>query len=284
MKRILFLLIVLAAAVCVADEDGASVEIRGAGAIQGEPVLLTLTTDKPAAWATATFLGQNLRFDPEDDVLIALVAVDRNKKPGDYTLDVNVQYADGTKGSFSKAISVAGKTFPTSQLSVDPRFVTLSKEDLEWVKKDNEAAAKAYASSSELRLWHGAWQQPAEGRWSSAFGVRRLFNGEERSYHSGADIAIPTGTPVSCSNSGRVALVRHMFFGGKTVLVDHGQGVFTGYMHLSEFKVAEGDIVEPGQLIGISGSTGRVTGPHLHWMLRINNIKVNARSLLSMYP
>jgi murein DD-endopeptidase MepM/ murein hydrolase activator NlpD len=160
--------------------------------------------------------------------------------------------------------------------------VQLSKEDLEWVRADNAAAAKAYASSSESRLWHEAFIKPAEGSWSSAFGVRRMFNGEERSYHSGADIAVGKGTEVMASNTGRVVLVRHMFFGGNTILVDHGQGVFTGYMHLSEFRVQEGDPVERGQVIGLSGATGRVTGPHLHWMLRVHDIKCDAAGLLSI--
>ena len=163
---------------------------------------------------------------------------------------------------------------------MDPSFVHLSKEDLERVRIDNAAAAKAYASSGPKRLWNEPFIKPAEAQWSAPFGVRRMFNGEERSYHSGADIAVVTGTEVLAANRGRVALVMDMFFGGNTVLIDHGQNVFTGYMHLSQFKVKVGDMVERGQLIALSGSTGRVTGPHLHWMLRINNIKCNAAGLL----
>lgn len=278
----IIILILLTAALSSADNDGLELEVRGPGLIQGEPVLFALRTEKPAVWATAEWLGQKVSFEPAGDILIGMAAVDRNCKPAEYPLKITVQFADGSEETFQRTLAVAAKTFPVQELSVDPRYVKLSKEDLAWVAADNQAAAKAYASSGKSRMWNQPFMQPAEARWSADFGLRRLFNGEERSYHSGADLAVPPGTPVKCSNDGRVALVRHMFFGGNTVLVDHGQGVFTGYMHLIKAMVKEGELVERGQTIGLSGSTGRVTGPHLHWMLRVNGVRCNARGLLSI--
>jgi murein DD-endopeptidase MepM/ murein hydrolase activator NlpD len=241
-----------------------------------------LKTTKSAVFAEGTFLSQNLRFDPLDEAFIALAAVDRNCSPGKYPAEITIVNDDGSRESFVQYFEISDKRFDIQQLSVDPRYVTLSKEDLEWVRRDNVAAAQAYAGSSATRLWNEAFIMPVEGPWSAPFGVRRMFNGEERSYHSGADIAVSSGTAIYAANKGRVVLVRHMFFGGKTVIIDHGQNVFTGYMHLSEFRVKDGQNVERGDLIGLSGSTGRVTGPHLHWMLRINNIKVNAAGLLGI--
>ena len=283
MKKLLVILLFLfSCQTAVAQEEELKLEIRGTGPLQGEPVLLLLETAKPALWAKATWLGQSLRFDPADGKLIAMAAIDRNKKPGAYPLAVEVTYEDGSRKSYSRSVRIKGKTFQTQKLRVDPRFVQLSKADLARAKEDSAAAGRAYATTGPERLWHSAFLKPAEARWSGPFGVRRMFNGEERSYHSGADIAVPKGTEIKASNSGRVALVRDMFFGGKTVLIDHGQGVFTGYMHLSTFKVKEGQLVEKGEVIGLSGKTGRVTGPHLHWMLRVNNIKVNPVGLLQM--
>lgn len=264
-------------------DDGPSIRLDVQGnAVQGDPLLLALSTDKPAEYAEGEFLGQKLRFDPLGERLIVLAAVGRNTKPGAYDCAVVVLFEDGMTARFNKQIIIGGHDFPAQSLSVDPSFVHLSTEDLERVRRDNAAAAKAYASSGPKRLWNEPFVIPAEAEWSAPFGVRRMFNGEERSYHSGADIAVVTGTPVHSANRGRVALVMDMFFGGNTILVDHGQSVFTGYMHLSEFKVKEGEMVERGQLIGLSGATGRVTGPHLHWMLRINDIKCNAAGLLEM--
>lgn len=285
MKKIIPLSLLLIAAFlasAMGQTDDLAFEIRGEGALQGEPVLLTLKTARPALWATAVWQGQKLRFDPSGEMLIALAAIDRNCKPGVYPLVIKVIFEDGKKESFSRSVTVDSKNFETQKLKVDPRFVKLSKEDLARVADDNKATGKAYASSGPERLWQSNFLKPAEARWSGSFGVRRMFNGQERSYHSGADIAVPTGTEIKASNNGRVALVKDMFFGGKTVILDHGQGVFTGYMHLSQFKVAEGQLVEKGEVIALSGMTGRVTGPHLHWMLRVNSLKVNPQGLLKM--
>jgi murein DD-endopeptidase MepM/ murein hydrolase activator NlpD len=249
---------------------------------QGQPFLVIIDSEKPLAWGEGQLFGLEIHLEPLSNRLVGMAGVPRNQKPGSYTVKLTVQYADGSSATLQRKLVVQDTVFDTQKLSVDPKYVSLSKEDLEWVKEDNQAASRAYASTANTRLWHKSFIKPAEGRWSAPFGVRRMFNGKERSYHSGADIAIPTGTQVFASNDGRVVLVKEMFFGGNTVIIDHGYGVFTGYMHLSEFKVAQGDLVEQGQLIGLSGSTGRVTGPHLHWMLRIANEKLDAAALLDL--
>lgn len=260
-----------------------TIELKGSGPIQGEPALIVVRADSPLREGTASWLGQTVVLTPLDDgALAGFAAIDRNQQPGASALTAKVRFADGSEGTVTSTIVIQPKTFPSSNLSVDPRFTKLSKEDLAWIEDDNRAAARAYASTVSQRLWNLPFALPAEGPWSSGFGERRMFNGTEQSFHSGADIAVPTGTRVFASARGRVALVKNMFFGGNTVLVDHGYGVFTGYMHLSEFSVKEGDAVEAGQLLGISGATGRVTGPHLHWMLRINGIRVNARGLIGI--
>jgi murein DD-endopeptidase MepM/ murein hydrolase activator NlpD len=281
---ILVLLVALAASVSFTfAQENSPLQIHGS-ALQGEPIVISYLPEAAAAWATGEFRGQRLRFDALGDRLISVAAIDRNLRSGSYTLKLEVTYADGSRARFDFEIEVGGKKFPTSKLNVDPKFVSLSKKNLAWAREDNKAAAAAYAKSDDVRLWHAEFIIPVEGRKSSEFGVRRMFNGEERSYHSGSDIAVPTGTPIVATNSGKVALVKSMFFGGNTVLIDHGQGVFSGYMHLSEFAVVQDEIVERGQLLGLAGATGRVTGPHLHWMLRVHGVKVNGLGILDFQP
>jgi murein DD-endopeptidase MepM/ murein hydrolase activator NlpD len=119
---------------------------------------------------------------------------------------------------------------------------------------------------------------------SSLFGHRRFFNGQPRNPHSGLDIAASTGTPVLAPSSGQVVLVDDLYYNGKTVFLDHGQGLITMYCHLSEHAVAEGSTVEQGQIIGLVGATGRVTGPHLHWSVSLNGYRVDPNTLMTLLP
>ena len=257
-------------------------EIRSRGPRQGDPVLIVLTPTSPAISAEGDWIGRKFPFSADGAVMVALVAVDRNQKPGTYPLKVTVQHADGTQSIVSRDVEILATEFETQSLSVDPRFVHLSKEDQARAASDSQRLNAAYASGTDQRLWSGAFIKPAEGRWSSPFGVRRLFNGEERSFHRGADIATGSGRTIHSSNSGRVVLTGDLFFSGNTVIVDHGCGVFTGYLHLTEIWVQEGQQIGAGDIVGLSGATGRVTGPHLHWMLRIDGIVCDAAALLEI--
>ena len=283
MRKATTLLLAVSAAIFLgAGPDGFKLYIRGNGLRQGEPILFELVPPKAAVWAEGTWLGQKVPFALRDGKLYGMAAVDRGWKPGLYPLSVAVRFADGAATSITRRLWVRDVTFPRQQLSVDPRFVRLSKEDLERVQCENELLANVYAAGVQERLWEGSFAKPAEGGWSSPFGVSRVFNGEERSYHRGADIAVGEGTPVHSSNSGRVVVARDLFFGGNTVIIDHGHDIFTGYMHLSEIWVREGQEINTGDIVGLSGSTGRVTGPHLHWMLRVNGVACNPAGLLEM--
>ena len=124
---------------------------------------------------------------------------------------------------------------------------------------------------------------PVEGATDGRnFGHRRVFNGQPRAPHSGADLRARTGTPILAANSGRVVLAKDLFYSGNAVFIDHGLGLFTTYLHLSKIDVAVGDIVEQGQQIGLAGATGRVTGPHLHWGVRLLDARVDPFSLVRL--
>ena len=131
-------------------------------------------------------------------------------------------------------------------------------------------------------LWTAAFVRPVPQPANSAFGTRSIFNGKPRNAHGGADFLSPSGTPVHAPNAGRVAVARNLYFSGNTVVIDHGAGLFSMLAHFSAMDVAEGDRVEPGQVVGRVGATGRVTGPHLHWAVRADGARVDPLSLLAL--
>jgi murein DD-endopeptidase MepM/ murein hydrolase activator NlpD len=124
--------------------------------------------------------------------------------------------------------------------------------------------------------------RPVPQRANSAFGTRSVFNGEPRNAHSGADFLSPAGTPVKSAASGRVMLAKNLYYSGNTVIVDHGLGVFSMFAHLSRIDVKPGTDVTEGQVVGLVGATGRVTGPHLHWTARVSGARVDPLALLAV--
>ena len=134
------------------------------------------------------------------------------------------------------------------------------------------------------RLWQGGFRRPLEAEAAGNFGRRRILNDQPRASHSGEDYSAPAGTPVYAAQRGRVALADELFFSGKTVVLDHGLGLFTFYAHLQSITVEPGQVVEAGALLGRVGSTGRVTAAHLHWAARLNQARVNPRDLVALLP
>lgn len=181
-------------------------------------------------------------------------------------------------------IPVAEHRYPSTTLSVAPGFSDPSPDALRRIREEREEIRAALARVTPEWMPRGTFLRPREGRVTSPFGQRRLFNGELRSRHTGLDLAGRSGDPVQAAARGRVALTGSFYFAGNAVFVDHGLGVFTGYFHLSEIGVREGQTVEAGDRIGAVGATGRVTGPHLHWSLYVNGVALDAGSLLRMRP
>jgi murein DD-endopeptidase MepM/ murein hydrolase activator NlpD len=160
-------------------------------------------------------------------------------------------------------------------LTVDPRHVRPSPKELERIKREQEELKHIYASGSRSRLWQGGFQIPVPGEMSGAFGTRRLFNGELQSHHTGTDFRAQAGDPVNAAGSGVARLAKDLFYSGNAVIIDHGAGVFTSYSHLSRIDVKVGQKIEKGQAVGRVGATGRATGPHLHWSVKVNSVNVN---------
>jgi murein DD-endopeptidase MepM/ murein hydrolase activator NlpD len=164
-------------------------------------------------------------------------------------------------------------------------MVDLDPATLARVESEAAALKAVLAAGAAERLWRGRFRHPVEGgRPTGGFGLRRVLNGQPRSPHSGFDWGAPTGTPVVAANAGRATLVAEHFFAGRHVVVDHGLGLFTLYYHLTETRVAPGEPVAVGQVIGTVGATGRVTGPHLHFAVLLNGARVDPEALLALTP
>jgi murein DD-endopeptidase MepM/ murein hydrolase activator NlpD len=180
------------------------------------------------------------------------------------------------------AVHVVAGNYKKETLRVAPRHVKPSPQNLRRIKKEKKEIRRIYASSNNTRLWFGTFKKPLASDITSAFGTQRLFNGQLQSYHRGTDLRAKAGTPVYASNSGIVRLAKNLFYSGNIVIVDHGKGIFTNYAHLSKIQVVAGQHVARGDQIGLSGATGRVSGPHLHWGVKINGAYVDPLQFLAV--
>ncbi len=183
-------------------------------------------------------------------------------------------------------IPVEPAEFRSSNLSVASQFSATPDSALRArIDAENAQSARVYRQSHDTpRMWSGEWVRPRTSRITSEFGVRRLLNGELRSRHLGVDLDGETGDPIVAANRAAVALVGDFYYSGNVVYLDHGNGLVTIYMHMSEVDVRQGDTVERGQQIGKVGATGRVTGPHVHWHARYGRVAVDGLSLLELEP
>jgi len=207
----------------------------------------------------------------------AVVGIPLSTKPGVHTLNVTTQ-----KKKKKLKFTVIDKQYETQHIQIkDKRKVNPYAKDMSRIlneKKIIGSALKAWTDTSDVSL---RFDIPVKGRLSSPFGLRRFFNGQARRPHSGLDIAAPEGTPILAPAKGKIINTGDYFFNGNTIFIDHGQGLITMYCHLHKTVVNAGDIVERGQQIGTVGKTGRVTGPHLHWSVSLNNARIEPKLFLS---
>ncbi|NOY46266.1 MAG: M23 family metallopeptidase [Deltaproteobacteria bacterium] len=210
-----------------------------------------------------------------DGVWEGLAAVEATAEPGPRSLEIL-----GRTGPVARQrIEVAPRSFGEQRLRVDPRLVNPDPEDAARAAREAKRIREVLAWVSRPRLWNPPFLLPARGPVSSPFGVRRVYNGEPRGYHSGLDIAAPRGTPVRAAAAGVVALADELFYTGRTVFLDHGLGLFTAYFHMDEIRVRPGQPVAAGDVLGVVGSTGRSTGPHLHWGAYLEGVKADPLTL-----
>lgn len=225
----------------------------------------------------ARFEGERALVMRHDGFWKAVVGLSLNLAPGRYRLTL-----DGTAERREFPIEVRAKKYDAQYLTLkEKRYVEPTGEDLKRIERDQQAIGRAFAAWSERELVQLGFELPATGSLSSRFGLRRFFNRQPRQPHSGLDIAAPAGAPVHAPAAGTVIDTGDYFFNGRTVFLDHGQGWIGMFNHLSRVAVAPGETVARGQKIGEVGMTGRVTGPHLHWTVRLNNVSVDPELFLS---
>ena len=205
----------------------------------------------------------------------ALAGVDLEVRPGSYTIT-----AEAGERQAAHILRVVPRVFATRRLTVDPAFVNPPESERPRIERERARLEELWGTWTAQKLWTGAFSPPVPERPNSAFGTRSILNGEPRSPHGGADFPSPAGTPIKAPNAGRIVLAETLYFTGNTVVIDHGLGLYSLFAHMTVMNVQAGDAVRTGDVLGTVGSTGRVTGPHLHWAVRLAGARVDPISLI----
>lgn len=220
--------------------------------------------------------------DDEGRAWLLLAPIDIDDERRELELRLEGALRDDTPVIVSRQLTIEEAPYETSELRVARKFTSPSRSQRERAAAERKRIREVLTSISEERLWTGSFARPTETRETSPFGTKRTLNGVQQSRHLGWDLDGRVGDPIFASQRGRAALVDDLFYSGGTVILDHGQGLFTLYFHMSAFDVKEGDLVERGQLIGKVGRTGRVTGPHLHFAVKLDDTYVDPKQVLAL--
>lgn len=277
------LLLPLAALLCAPSARAqAAVALTPSVVQAGSPELIQVHAPS-AATVTGEWLGRKLEFfrGRAGEGWFALAGADVETPVGPSTLSIDVRLASRVR-TLTRTIPIRPAHYRTSSLSVAPRFISPTPEQLKAIKYEIRLKDRIFSVSAPRPLWVGDFRAPVHVRSVANFGARRIFNGKLASVHKGMDFLASRGTPVHASNSGVVVLAERLYFEGNCVVIDHGLGLYTIAMHLSRIDVHQGEHVAKGQMVGLSGATGRVTGPHLHWAVRWQNAYLDPAKLLRM--
>jgi murein DD-endopeptidase MepM/ murein hydrolase activator NlpD len=249
----------------------------------GSPCLFKVEVEGSPAALQGKWQGHEIVFFPAGPhVWYGLAGIDVEAKPGNYQLELEATLPDGKLVHEERTIIAGPARYKTETLRVPDRYVQPDAETLRRIAADKEIKNTAFAHQIAQPEWSGNFEVPVQTTVSEGFGTRRTFNGKLASIHRGLDFHAKAGSPVVAANSGEVVLARDLFYEGNCVIIDHGQQFMTLYMHLSKLEVSEGDKVEKGQQIGLSGATGRATGPHLHMAVRWQGAYLDPAQLLTL--
>lgn len=257
---------------------GAEVSLQPGTAAPGDAVLVTVRGSESTPTGS---IGQwQLTFLKAGDGFQALLPLSVEAAPGDYEFAVIM--GPGEVRKMTGTLEITQASFRTSELSVAKKFTSPSKKDQLRSARDQQAFSDAFDVDFEPWQFEHNFIWPRPEVVTAPFGDRRMFNGKQKSQHSGLDLEGETGEPVHAANDGEVVMVRDCFGSGNTVLIHHGGRLFTAYFHLSKFETTQGAQVKRGALIGRVGKTGRVTGPHLHFGVKLDGQWVNPSSLVAL--
>ena len=238
--------------------------------------LLLITVKNTSGPVEGTFDGQKLYFNPALNAYKALVGIDLLSEPRKYILELAY---NGKK--FHRIVRVSRKTYPVQHLTLPKGMVELSPENEARVEQEQKKTAAIWPNQTD-RLWAGNFVNPRPGEIATKFGVKRFMNKIPKNPHTGVDVSANEGDKVYAPNSGAVILVDDLYYSGNSIILDHGQGIYTMFFHLSKTLVAPGQQVNKGDVIGLVGSTGRSTGAHLHWGARVQGARVDPLELIGL--
>jgi murein DD-endopeptidase MepM/ murein hydrolase activator NlpD len=250
----------------------------------GSPVLFKVQLNQAASEVHGSWLSHEVTFTKakQGNSWYALAGIDVEQAPGTYPLELTAATTNGQTVHATQQISVRPGTYKTTTIHVAENYVQPDAATKQRIAADSVVKAAAYARQIDHPLWKGSFRSPVPFTATDSFGTRRTFNGELASIHRGTDFHAPSGTPVLAANDGEVVIAQPMFYEGNLVVINHGLQFVTQYMHLSKIEVKVGERVVKGQRIGLSGATGRVTGPHLHLGVRWQDMYVDPVLLLHL--
>jgi murein DD-endopeptidase MepM/ murein hydrolase activator NlpD len=283
MPQVAAVLAVLLSLLFAVPAAALQVRVLPAAPRQGDTVLVLVGGTKGAQNVEGSLGAQHLAFFPYGAEFAALAGVDLETKPGKVLWRVGLVDGGGVPRKAAGAVTVKAGGFPVERLTLPGGMVNLDPEAERRAANEAVRMRALYDTVTPDRLWRGPFTQPVASRKpGGGFGSRRIINGQPRMPHAGIDYSADRGTPVVASNRGRVALLGEFFFAGRLVALDHGLGLYTLYFHLDGVSVTEGQMVERGQTVGTVGTTGRSTGPHLHFAAQLGRARINPPDLYAL--
>jgi murein DD-endopeptidase MepM/ murein hydrolase activator NlpD len=249
---------------------------------QGNVCLIRALGPTPLKSIHGEFQGKRfpMALSEQSGAYEGFLGIDLSTRPAKYKIKVVAIDEKSRVYSSTLSLKVERVHFGVQNLSLPSSMVDLDAKTLERVNREESQLEAVFQGFRDERLWRGAFILPVEGELSTTFGLNRMINGQRRGPHTGIDLRAEEGAPVLACNSAVVVLFDELFFSGKSLILDHGWGLYSMYFHLSEALVKEGDRVSTGTLMGRVGATGRSTGPHLHWGIRMNGARVDPLSLI----
>ncbi|MET0851898.1 MAG: M23 family metallopeptidase [Candidatus Rokuibacteriota bacterium] len=265
----------------IAASPPLDVRIAPSALRQGDVALVSVGGASGAREVTGRLGERALHFFPRGDGHMAIVGIDLETAPGRTPWRIEIVDGAGASRAATGELAVRARQFPVQRLTLPRQQVDLDPETLRRAEAEAARLAALYDTLTPERLWRGPFARPVGGESEGhGFGARRIINGQPRRPHSGLDYTASRGTPVLAANRGRVALAGDFFFPGHLVVLDHGLGLYTLYMHLDRVDAVEGALVDRGETLGTVGATGRATGPHLHFAAQVGRARVDPQSLL----
>jgi murein DD-endopeptidase MepM/ murein hydrolase activator NlpD len=258
--------------------------------VNGSAVLFRVNAPAQVTALHGAWSGHELsfRFDRACACWYAVAGIDVDAKPGKQPLRLEAidkaQTKATTNAAYSFEVAIAGKRYPTTAITVAPEYVKPPQEVLARIEQEAAFKKQVFSQIAPESYWMGRFKPPVDSQVTAIFGSARTYNGVKKSTHQGIDFRAAIGTTVRATNQGTVVLARGLYYEGNCVVIDHGQGLLTIYMHLSEVRVKEGQKVEGGEILGLSGNSGRVTAPHLHFAVRWQGIYLDPATLLELRP